>query len=208
MKLRALTAIAFAAGMLVAGTAYAQQAAAPAAPPDLNAIPDKMPFNLPFGTPIGMDRAQGLVQAAVAEANKRGWPMNVAVVDPGGNLVPLHAWTARNSRRSPLPSIRRAPRRGIVVRRALFEDAVQKFGVQLCLDARRCDRFARRYSAGRGRQDHRRGRLLRRHRLAGRGDLHGRGRYDQQDSISFAVTCEVKCEGGSNAALVASQNRL
>ncbi len=37
--------------------------------------------------------------------------MNVAVVDPDGNLVPLHAWTARNSRRSPLPSIRRAPRR-------------------------------------------------------------------------------------------------
>jgi len=25
--------------------------------------------------------------AAVAEANKRGWPLNVAVVDSGGNLV-------------------------------------------------------------------------------------------------------------------------
>jgi uncharacterized protein GlcG (DUF336 family) len=37
--------------------------------------------------PIGMERAQGLVQAAVAESNKRGWAMNVAVVDPGGNLV-------------------------------------------------------------------------------------------------------------------------
>ena len=27
------------------------------------------------------------MQAAVAEANKRGWPLNVAVVDSGGNLV-------------------------------------------------------------------------------------------------------------------------
>jgi uncharacterized protein GlcG (DUF336 family) len=87
MKLHALTGIALAAGMLTAGMAYAQQAAPPAAPPDLNAIPDKMPFNLPFGTPIGMERAQGLIQAAVAEANKRGWMMNVAVVDPAGNLV-------------------------------------------------------------------------------------------------------------------------
>ena len=46
-----------------------------------------MPFNLPFGTRSGMEKAQALVQAAVAEANKRGWPKNFAVVDPGGNLV-------------------------------------------------------------------------------------------------------------------------
>jgi hypothetical protein len=55
--------------------------------PDLNAIPDKMPFDIPFGTPITMERAQSLVQAAVAEANKRGWKMNVAVVDPNGDLI-------------------------------------------------------------------------------------------------------------------------
>jgi glc operon protein GlcG len=87
MKLHALTGIALVAGVLAAGMAYAQQAPAPTAPPDLNAIPDKMPFNVPYGSPITMDRAQGLVQAAVAEATKRGWAMNVAVVDPGGNLV-------------------------------------------------------------------------------------------------------------------------
>jgi glc operon protein GlcG len=28
-----------------------------------------------------------LVQAAVAEATKRGWKMNVAVVDPSGDLI-------------------------------------------------------------------------------------------------------------------------
>ena len=30
---------------------------------------------------------RGAIQAAVAEANKRGWPLNIAVVDSGGNLV-------------------------------------------------------------------------------------------------------------------------
>ena len=96
MKLRTTTAIALAAGLLAAGlltsgAAFAQQAAAPAAapvaPPDLNAIPDKMPFNVPFGTPITLDRAQAVVQAAVAEANKRGWPEIFSVVDNSGNLV-------------------------------------------------------------------------------------------------------------------------
>lgn len=62
MKLRSLTAIALAAGVLTSGAAIAQQPTAP----DLNAIPDKMPFNQPYGTPITMERAQGLVQAAVA----------------------------------------------------------------------------------------------------------------------------------------------
>jgi uncharacterized protein GlcG (DUF336 family) len=90
MKLRILSATVLASVLFVAGQAMAQQPAAPAAPagpPDLNAIPDKMPFNIPFGTPISMNRAQALVQAAVAEANKRGWAMNVAVVDPNGDLI-------------------------------------------------------------------------------------------------------------------------
>jgi uncharacterized protein GlcG (DUF336 family) len=71
--------------LLTASAAYAQQQ--PAAPPNLDAVPDKMPFATPYGTPITLDRAQGLIQAAVAEANKRGWGMNVAVVDPNGDLI-------------------------------------------------------------------------------------------------------------------------
>jgi glc operon protein GlcG len=84
MKLRVLTAALLAMGLLVSGEAKAQQ---PPGPPDLNAIPDKMPFNNPYGAPISMDRAQTVVQAAVAESNKRGWQMNVAVVDPNGDLI-------------------------------------------------------------------------------------------------------------------------
>jgi uncharacterized protein GlcG (DUF336 family) len=91
MTLRILTSITLAAGLLAGGVAFAQQQpaapAAPAAPPNLDAVPDKMPFATPYGAPITMDRAQAAVQAAVAEANKRGWALNVTVVDPNGDLI-------------------------------------------------------------------------------------------------------------------------
>jgi len=53
----------------------------------LDAVPDEMPFDVPYGPPISLDQAQALIQAAVAEAKKRNWKMNVSVVDSGGNLV-------------------------------------------------------------------------------------------------------------------------
>jgi len=96
------------------GAALAQQQAAP----DLNALPDQMPFNVPFGTPITMEKAQALVQAAIAEANNRGWPGNFAVVDWGGNLVAFARMNGvRNSLQSPLPSIKRGVRLDIAGRR-------------------------------------------------------------------------------------------
>ena len=86
MKSRTLSAVVLATGLLAAGAAYAQQPAA--APPNpLDVVPDKMPFSEPYGAPISMERAQALIQVAVAEAKKRGWAMNVAVVDSGSNLV-------------------------------------------------------------------------------------------------------------------------
>ena len=88
MKLRIVTAVALVTGLLAAGAAYAQPAAPAAPPPNpLDVIPDKMPFSEPYGAPISMDRAQALIQVAVAEAKKRGWAMNVSVVDSGSNLV-------------------------------------------------------------------------------------------------------------------------
>jgi uncharacterized protein GlcG (DUF336 family) len=53
----------------------------------LDVIPNEMPFDVPYGWPISLDRAQAVIQAAVAEAKKREWKMNAAVVDSGGNLV-------------------------------------------------------------------------------------------------------------------------
>jgi uncharacterized protein GlcG (DUF336 family) len=79
-------AVALVALLASGGAASAQQAAAPAANP-LDVIPDKMPFSAPYGAPISLARAQAAIGAAMAEADRRGWAVNVAVVDSGANLV-------------------------------------------------------------------------------------------------------------------------
>lgn len=56
-------------------------------PNPLDTVPEKMPFDIPYGTPISLERAEVAIAATVAEAKKRGWKLNVAVVDSGGNLV-------------------------------------------------------------------------------------------------------------------------
>ena len=62
------------------------EAGAPPSNP-LDVIPNEMPFDVPYGPPISLDRAQAVIQAAEAEAKRRNWKINVAVVDSGGNLV-------------------------------------------------------------------------------------------------------------------------
>ena len=63
------------------------QTPAPAVVNPLDAIPESMPFDVPYGAPISLDRAEAAIAAAVAEAKKRHWKLNVAVVDSGANLV-------------------------------------------------------------------------------------------------------------------------
>jgi glc operon protein GlcG len=53
----------------------------------LDVIPDEIPFDVPYGPPISLDRAQAVIHAAVVEAKRRNWKMNIAVADSGGNLV-------------------------------------------------------------------------------------------------------------------------
>jgi glc operon protein GlcG len=67
--------------------AAASRAPQPAEANPLDFVPEQVPFNTPYGPPISLDRALALIQAAVAEAKKRNWTMNIAVVDSGGNLV-------------------------------------------------------------------------------------------------------------------------
>jgi glc operon protein GlcG len=86
MKFRTVMPLLAAAALLGAGLGQAADQAEPAANP-LDVIPDKMPFSTPYGAPISLQRAQAVAQAAVAEATKRGWQLNVAVVDSGANLV-------------------------------------------------------------------------------------------------------------------------
>ena len=68
-----------AAVALLSAGAHAQ----PANP--LDVIPEKIPFATPYGPPISLARAQVLVQTAMAEASRRGWPMNIAVADAAGH---------------------------------------------------------------------------------------------------------------------------
>jgi len=77
-RMRAMILTAF---LGVYGAASAQQAN------PLDVIPDKMPFATPYGAPISLARAQAAIAAATAEAEKRDWALNVAVVDSGANLV-------------------------------------------------------------------------------------------------------------------------
>jgi len=53
----------------------------------LDFVPETIPFDTPYGPPISLERAQAAIGAAVVEAKKRNWKMNLAVVDSGGNLV-------------------------------------------------------------------------------------------------------------------------
>jgi len=71
------------ATLLAAGTSFAQQAN------PLDNIPDKQPFDIPYGAPISLDRAETVLNVAIAEAKKRDWKLSCAVVDSGATLVAL-----------------------------------------------------------------------------------------------------------------------
>jgi len=111
-----------AASMLVAGVSHAQA-------PNLDAIPDAMPFDVPYGAPISLDRADMLINAAVAEARRRNWKMNVSVVDSGGNLV---AFKRMDGAQLASISISEHKARAAVTYRRktrVFEDGIQKGGL-------------------------------------------------------------------------------
>jgi uncharacterized protein GlcG (DUF336 family) len=82
-SIRFLVVAVLSVALFVAIPSSAQQPPAP----NLDAVPEKMPFNIPYGPPITLERAEALIHAAIAEANKHDWKMNVSVVDSGANLV-------------------------------------------------------------------------------------------------------------------------
>lgn len=105
-------------------------------PNPLDLVPDKIPFDVPYGPSISLERAQAAISAVVTEAKKRGWKMNVAVVDPGGNLVAFQRMDG-----AMLASIQIAEhkaRAAAMFRREtkVFEDAIQvnNFNYLMTLD--------------------------------------------------------------------------
>ena len=72
---------------LAQAQAPAAAPATPPAPPSAGGTPDAMPFDIPYGLSIGLEHAKQVMAAAEAEAKKRNWKMNIAVVDTNGELV-------------------------------------------------------------------------------------------------------------------------
>lgn len=77
--------------LVLPAAAFAQTAtptiAAQPSPPPSGGTPDKIPFDLAYGTPISLERAKQVLAAAEAEAQKRNWKMNIALVDTHGDLI-------------------------------------------------------------------------------------------------------------------------
>jgi uncharacterized protein GlcG (DUF336 family) len=131
MRYRLSAALVFSFAGILGCAAHAQQ---PAQNP-LDAIPEKMPFNVPYGASISLQRADAAIQAALNEAHKRGWEMNVAVVGPSGTLVAFArmdgaqiASVAIAQHKARTAAIYRRPTK-------VFEEGVQKgFNYLLTLD--------------------------------------------------------------------------
>ena len=122
MKFAKLALLA-AGAALFAAPVFAQQATPPANP--LDVVPDQMPFNTPYGAPINLARAQQLISAVVAETKKRGWAMNIAVIDSGGNLVAFERMDG--AQLASIAISQHKARSALLFRREskIFEDAIQ-----------------------------------------------------------------------------------
>src|SRR3979490_1593563 len=87
-SLASITLTAFAIALVSSSTSAQPPApAAPPAQPSAGGTPDAVPFDIPYGLSIGLERAKQVTAAAEAEAKKRNWKMNIAVVDTNGELV-------------------------------------------------------------------------------------------------------------------------
>jgi uncharacterized protein GlcG (DUF336 family) len=110
----------------VCGAAGAQQN-------PLDVIPDKMPNATPYGAPIALARAQAAIAAATAEAEKRGWALNVAIFDSGANLVAFERMDG--AQLGSIAIAEHKARAAVKYRRPTkaFEDVVQKFDFKYIL---------------------------------------------------------------------------
>jgi uncharacterized protein GlcG (DUF336 family) len=63
--------------VLTGGVAAAQQPAATPGP-------------TPYGSPINLEQAKKVMAGAEAEAKKNNWPMVIAILDSGGQIVAIH----------------------------------------------------------------------------------------------------------------------
>ena len=116
------------ASLIGAADVRAQAPPAPPPPPanPLDTIPEKLPFGQPYGAPISLQRAEDAIKAAMAEATTRGWPLNIAVVDSGANLIAFARMDG--AQLASIAVSEHKARASVKFRRPtrVYEDAVQK----------------------------------------------------------------------------------
>ena len=165
---------------VLSSTAFAQTPApapaTPPAPPSAGGTPDAMPFDIPYGVSIGLERAKQVMAAAEAEAKKRNWKMNIAVVDTNGEVVHFSRMEGAQIASGSI-SIGKARTSARFRRESrLFYNAFETgHGYVATLDPTLVASPGG-FPARRRRQADRRGRLQRRHRRSGRGGVQGRRR--------------------------------
>lgn len=95
---------------------------------------ETLTVNMPlYGTPITFHQARQVAQAAEDEATRHGWPMVIAIVDSGGNLVLQHRLDQAQLGSSDVA--RQKAETAVRFRRQtkVFEDALAQGGMHLRL---------------------------------------------------------------------------
>ena len=108
---------------------FALSAGAQQKPNPMDVVPDKMPNDIPYGAPVSLERAQAAINAMVAESKKRGWKLNMAVVDWSGNLVAFARMD--DAQIGSIAIAEHKARASVKFRRPtkVFEDGVQKLSL-------------------------------------------------------------------------------
>lgn len=86
-----------------------------------------------YGTPITLDQAKKAMAGAEAEAKKNGWPVVIAILDSGGNLVMLQRLD--NTQWGSIEVAKDKARSAVAYRRPtkVFQDAIAQGGVNIRL---------------------------------------------------------------------------
>jgi uncharacterized protein GlcG (DUF336 family) len=95
---------------------------------------ETLAYNTPlYGAPITLHQARQVAQAAEDEATRQGWPMVIAIVDSGGNLVLQHRLD--QAQFGSIEVARQKAETAVRFRRStkLFEDALAQGGMHLRL---------------------------------------------------------------------------
>jgi uncharacterized protein GlcG (DUF336 family) len=95
---------------------------------------EKLTHDVPlYGAPITLQRAKQVARAAEDEAVRQGWPMVIAIVDSGGNLVLQHRLD--QAQHGSVEVARQKAETAVRFRRStkLFEDALAQGGLHLRL---------------------------------------------------------------------------